>query len=80
MAKRSSAKARLIFSIGDGGGTCPGALDGAAYLRTMREEVTAANAGTTLLHVILPSPTSGPARVHLDELTALNGGQVFEAF
>jgi len=79
MAKGSTAAEKVIFYVGDGGGTCPG-FDEATYLPSMRKEVTEANAGTARIHTILTGPPGSIQKAHMEELARLNGGSLFEGF
>ena len=73
MARLASSKERIIFYVGNGGGTCRGnnELD---YLAEMRRVVTEANAGTAQIHTVAPGFIAEWARQHMEELAALNGG------
>jgi hypothetical protein len=76
MARKASTRAREIFYVGDGSGTCPG-QDEVFYLNEMESVVTAANAGLADINTIASVPT-GPLQVrHLQQLASENGGTYY---
>ncbi|MEM7235926.1 MAG: dockerin type I domain-containing protein [Planctomycetota bacterium] len=74
--ERSSTKRHLIVYLGDGGGTCRGAIE-TDYLERMVETVTERNQGRAEIHAIGVLMGEGRARyeTYLRELTERNGGR-----
>jgi hypothetical protein len=79
MARLATSKVRIIFYVGDGGGTCAGNNE-ADYLAEMRQVVTEANAGTAQIHTVASGPIEEFTRQHMEELAALNGGSLHDVF
>jgi hypothetical protein len=78
MARLASSQERVIFYVGDGGGTCSGQQE-ADYLVEMRRAVKEANAGIARIHTVATGPITGLNEQHMKELAAENRGAFHEA-
>ncbi len=74
IANRSSASARAILYVSDGGGTCPGSDDEQAYLRQTIARVTAANTSGVRVHSVQVIPAGQIQEAFMRELAEKNGG------
>jgi hypothetical protein len=75
-ARNSRGRSLAVFYATDGGGTCTGTEQ--EYLETLRETVTARNAGLARIHTFQVSPGSALRDGHLQELAHRNGGTYTE--
>ena len=75
-ARNSRGRSLAVFYVTDGGGTCTGTEQ--EYLGTLRETVTARNAGLARIHTFQVSPGSALRDGHLQELANRNGGTYTE--
>jgi hypothetical protein len=77
MAHGATTRAKEIFYVGDGSGTCPG-QDEVFYLTEMERIVTAANDGFARIDTITTLPTGSLQMSHLQQLASENGGSYYE--